>query len=317
MNHNTKIAFAAAIGKHRPIILDGGLATQLEAQGCNISNALWSASLLTTDAQAIVNASRAYLDAGAECIATASYQASRAGFATLGLAADEADALMLLSVELAKRARDAYLLDNPNCKNIPMIAASIGPYGAALHDGSEYTGTYSATADQLRTFHVDRLNLFDSSDADILALETIPSISEARVLAELLRDCGTPAWVSFSCCDEKHVCDGTRIEEAARVFRGHPTVLAVGVNCTPPQYLPPLIRAIRSTLPDIAILAYPNSGETYDVTHNTWSGTVSPLDCATAALTWVSAGAILVGGCCRMGPEHISAMSKRLKEMNS
>jgi len=316
MNHEAKTVFAAAISEHRPIILDGGLATQLEAQGCDISNALWSASLLATDTQAIVNAGRAYLDAGAECIATASYQASRDGFATLGLAADEADALMLLSVELAGRARDAYLLDNPDCTYVPMIAASIGPYGAALHDGSEYTGSYKVDSDELRAFHADRLNLFDSSDADVLALETIPSIAEAQVLAELLRDCGTPAWVSFSCCDEKHICDGTRIEEAARVFRGHPTVLAVGVNCTPPQYLPPLIRAIRSTLPDIAILAYTNSGETYDVTNNTWSGTVSPLDCATAALAWVSAGATLVGGCCRMGPEHISAMTKRLKEIN-
>lgn len=316
MKHEAKTVFAAAIGEHRPIILDGGLATQLEAQGCDISNPLWSASLLATDTQAIVDASRAYLDAGAECIATASYQASRDGFATLGLAADEADALMLLSVELAERARDAYLLDNPDCTYVPMIAASIGPYGAALHDGSEYTGSYRVAVDELRAFHIDRLKLFDSSDADVLALETIPSITEARVLAELLRDCATPAWVSFSCRDEKHVCDGTRIEEAASVFSGHPTVLAVGVNCTSPQYLPPLIRAIRSALPDIAILAYPNSGETYDATNNTWSGTVSPLDCATAALAWVSAGATLVGGCCRMGPEHISAITKRLKETN-
>jgi len=316
MNHKTKTAFAAAIGEHRPIILDGGLATQLEAQGCDISNALWSASLLATDTQAIVNAGRAYLDAGAECIATASYQASRDGFATLGLAADEADALMLLSVELAKHARDAYLLDNPDCTYRPMIAASIGPYGAALHDGSEYTGSYKVDSEDLSAFHIDRLNLFDNSDADVLALETIPSIAEVKVLGELLRDCKTPAWVSFSCCDGKRICDGTRIEEAARVFRGHPTVMAVGVNCTPPQFLPPLIRAIRSTLPDIAVLAYPNSGETYDVTNNTWSGTVSPLDCATAALAWVSAGATLVGGCCRMGPEHISAMSRRLKETN-
>jgi homocysteine S-methyltransferase len=316
MNRKTKTAFAAAVGEQRPIILDGGLATQLETQGCDISNALWSASLLKIDTQAIVDASRAYLDAGAECIATASYQASRDGFATLGIAANEADALMLLSVELAERARDAYLRDNANCAYMPMIAASIGPYGAALHDGSEYTGRYRVSENELRAFHIDRLSLLDSSGADVLALETVPSIMEARLLSELLRDCATPAWVSFSCCDQKHICDGTRIETAVGVFRGHPTVLAVGVNCTSPQYLPPLIRAIRSTLPDIAILAYPNSGETYNVTNNTWSGTVSPLDCATAALTWVFAGATLVGGCCRMGPEHISAMAKRLREAN-
>lgn len=310
-----KTAFAEALARPAPILLDGGLATQLEAQGCDIGNALWSASLLTTDTQAIVDATRAYLDAGAECIATASYQASRDGFAALGFSAGEADGLMLLSVELAKRARDEFLAENPNYEFVPLIAASIGPYGAALHDGSEYTGSYDAGAAELRRFHGDRLALFDKSDADVLALETIPSITEATVLDELLRSCRTPAWVSFSCRDEQHISDGTPVEDAAQLFRNHPTVLAVGVNCTPPQYVASLIQKIRRTLPDTAILAYPNSGETYDVTHNAWLGTVSPLDCASAADDWVAAGATFVGGCCRMGPEHISAMAKRLKEL--
>jgi homocysteine S-methyltransferase len=275
---------------------------------------LWSASLLVTNTQAIVAASRGYLDAGAECIATASYQASRGGFATLGLSAAEADGLMLLSVELAKRARDEYLADNPNCERVPLIAASIGPYGAALHDGSEYTGSYDVSVAELRAFHADRLQLFDDSDADVLALETIPSLTESDVLSELLRGRNTPAWVSFSCRDERHISDGTPVEQVAGLFRDHPTVLAVGINCTPPQYIVPLIGEIRKVLPDTAILAYPNSGETYDVTDNSWSGTVSPLDCARAAQDWVAAGAKLVGGCCRMGPEHISAMAEMIEE---
>lgn len=308
-----KVAFAAALRRPGPILLDGGLATQLEAQGCDLGNALWSASLLATNPQAIVTASRAYLDAGAECIATASYQASRGGFAGLGLSAAEADGLMLLSVDLAQQARDEYLADNPNCERVPLIAASIGPYGAALHDGSEYTGSYDADADALRIFHAERLQLFDESDADVLALETIPSLTESEVLAELLAACRTPAWVSFSCCDERHVSDGTPVEDVANVFRDHPTVLAVGINCTPPQYVVPLIGRIRKVLPDTAILAYPNSGETFDATENAWSGTVSPLDCATAAQDWIAAGAKLVGGCCRMGPEHIRAMAKRIE----
>ena len=313
MNATLKTAFAEALALPGPILLDGGLATQLEAQGCDIGNELWSASLLATNEQAIVEASRAYLDAGAECIATASYQASRGGFATLGMSASEADALMLSSVELAKRARDEFTTDNQECDRPVLIAASIGPYGAALHDGSEYTGRYDASADELRAFHMDRLQLFDGSDADVLALETIPSFTEARVLSELLRRCETPAWVSFSCRDEQHISDGTSLAEVARLFHDHPTALAVGINCTPPQYVPSLIRTLREALPDTAILAYPNSGESYDAKSNSWSGTVSPLDCATAAVSWVSAGAKLVGGCCRMGPQHIRAMGIRLK----
>lgn len=309
----TKTAFAEALEAAGPILLDGGLATQLEAQGCDIGNTLWSASLLATDAQAIVDASRAYLDAGAEIIATASYQASRGGFATLGLSADEADNLMLLSVDLAKKARDEFLADNPDSERVPIIAASIGPYGAAQHDGSEYTGNYDVDYDELREFHHSRLKVFEKSDADVLALETIPSLVEAQVLAELLHDAGIPAWISFSCCDAQHISDGTSIEDVVSLFRNHPTVLAVGINCTPPQYATALILRINKVLPDTAIVAYPNSGETYDVTDNSWSGTVTPLDCAAAATDWVLAGARIVGGCCRMGPQHIRAMAKVIR----
>jgi len=309
----TKTAFARALETAGPILLDGGLATQLEAQGCDIGNTLWSASLLATDTQAIVDASRAYLDAGAEIIATSSYQASRDGFATLGMSEDEADNLILLSVELAGSARDEYLADNPDSERRPMIAASLGPYGAAQHDGSEYTGRYEIDEDGLRAFHRDRLQVFDNSDADVLALETIPSLVEAQVLAELLRDVSTPAWISFACRDAEHISDGTSIEVVASLFRHHPMVLAVGINCTPPQYATALTLRINKVLPDTAIVVYPNSGETYNVTDNSWSGTVTPLDCAAAAADWVLAGAKLVGGCCRMGPQHIRAMANVIK----
>ena len=307
-----KQAFIQALERDVPLILDGGLATQLEAQGCDIGNALWSASLLQSDPEAIVEAMRAYLDAGAECIATASYQASREGFANVGLSGDEADALMLLSVDLAERARDDYLAANPGVDFTPLVAASIGPYGAMLHDGSEYKGNYGESADTLRDFHASRLQLFDGSNADVLAVETIPSVVEARVLAKLLANCNLPAWVSFSCKDEAHLVDGTPIAEVAGLFRNHPTVVAVGINCTPPQFAPELIRKIRAAVPDKVVAAYPNSGETYSAEDKAWFGTVTPGDCASAARTWIDAGAKIVGGCCRMGPEHIRAMRSAL-----
>jgi homocysteine S-methyltransferase len=295
------------------MILDGGLATQLEAQGCDLGNALWSASLLQSNPEAIVTATRAYLDVGAECVATASYQASREGFATWGMSANEADDMMRLSVALARRARDEYRGDNPGLEFVPLVAASIGPYGAMLHDGSEYSGSYGVTAETLRAFHALRLDLFDRSGADVLALETIPSRLEADVLAELLVGCKTPAWISFSCRDGAHVVDGTPLEVVAAKFAGHPTVVAVGVNCTPPQYVPELVGRLREALPDKAIMAYPNSGEIYHAADNSWSGTVTPGDCAEAALAWVAAGADIVGGCCRMGPAHIQAIRNALR----
>ena len=293
--------------RERPLLLDGGLATQLEAQGLDIGNVLWSASLLASDPDAIVAAHCAYLEAGAECIATASYQASREGFVKLGQSPEQADALMRLSVDLARQACDATSSD-------ALIAASLGPYGAMLHDGSEYRGDYGVSASVLSAFHQSRLQLFDDAGVDVLALETIPSIQEAEVLAELLAACTTPAWISFSCRDDSRISDGTRIADAARLFQDHPTVIAVGVNCTSPPYVPSLIRELKVAVPGMFIAAYPNSGETYNVADNSWSGTVTPGDCALAAKAWIEAGAKLVGGCCRTGPAHISAMAALINE---
>ncbi len=306
MHRNT--TFTRLLEREQPLLLDGGLATQLEAQGCDISNELWSASLLQLNPEAIVAAHRAYLDAGAECIATASYQASREGFGKQGLSSDEADALMLLSVALAKRARR-------EAGSTAAIAASLGPFGAMLHDGSEYVGNYGVSSETLRDFHETRLKLFDDAGVDVLAFETIPSLQEAEVIRDLLRDCKTPSWVSFSCRDSEHICDGALLSDAARLFAAHPTVVAAGINCTSPQYVLPLIMELRKSLSDKYIMAYPNSGEVYDIRSKSWSGTVTPGDCATAAKAWVAAGAKIVGGCCRMGPRHIEAMASTISEL--
>ena len=299
--------FVRLLERDRPLLLDGGLATQIETQGCDIGNELWSASLLQTNPEAIVVAHRAYISAGAECLATASYQASREGFGKQGMSQDEADAMMLLSVALAKRARKEAAAD-------VAIAASLGPYGAMLHDGSEYSGNYGVSSKVLRDFHRTRLRLFDSAGADVLALETIPSLQEAKVLVELLANCETPSWISFSCRDAERISDGTPVSEVVSLFAGHPSVVAVGVNCTPPQYAPALVRELRAAVPDKFVMSYPNSGETYNVSDNSWSGTVTPGDCAAAAGEWIESGAKVVGGCCRMGPEHIRAMALLINE---
>lgn len=303
-------AFAALLEAGRPVLIDGGLATQCEAEGCNIDGDLWSAVLLQSDPDAIVAAHRAYLDAGARIIITASYQASRGGLMRHGLSVQQADMLIVSSVALAEQARDDFLCDNPGTKQRPLIAASIGPYGAALNDGSEYTGDYGVSAQTLREFHRDRLALLDQSRADLLACETIPSLQEARVLAELLRDAGSPAWVSFSCRDEQHISDGTPIAEAAVLFRDHARVLAVGVNCSAPRLILPIIEGLRDVLPDKAIVVYPNSGENYRAGDNSWSGAAEELPYTRLAQRWIDAGAQLVGGCCRVGPAQIAAMAQ-------
>jgi len=303
-------SFAALLERRKPILIDGGLATQCEAMGCNIDGHLWSAVLLQSNPRAIVDTHRAYLDAGAEIVATASYQASRSGFMATGLSAAEADKLIASSVDLAVQARDEYLADNPASKYHPLIAASIGPFGATLHDGSEYTGNYDATIEELREFHRYRLELLDKSGADLLACETIPSYEEAKVLAELLRKATSPAWVSFTCRDEGHISDGTPLADVVSLFEGHSRVLAVGVNCIAPKLTLPIIATLKSLAPDKAIVVYPNSGEAYHSENNSWSGTITDLQCARSAQEWINAGAQLVGGCCRIGPAQIEAMAQ-------
>lgn len=301
--------FAALLAAGKPIQIDGGLATQCESMGHNIDGELWSAQLLQSNPRAIVDATRAYLDAGARIVATASYQASREGLVATGLSAGDANDLILSSVDLARQACDEFMADNPDADR-PLIAISIGPYGAILHDGSEYTGAYEISDTDLRAFHDERLQLLDSSDADLFICETVPSGGEARILADLLSQVSKPSWVSFSCHDEGHLADGTPVATAAGYFREHEKVLALGVNCVPPEIVLPLIGELRSVAPGKSIVVYPNSGEVYRSEDNSWHGTTTPLQCEQAAAEWIDAGANLVGGCCRIGPEQIAAMSQ-------
>jgi len=291
---NSKFRELLAAGA--PVIVDGGLATQLEAQGCDLHNPLWSASVLTEDPEQIVKAHRAYLDAGAQIIISASYQAIDSE-------------LITIATELALRARDEFVAENPQADR-PLVAASVGPYGAILADGSEYTGVYDKGSAALEEFHRARLQQLDASDVDLLACETIPSIDEALALARLLTTVTTPAWVTFCCRNGEQLSDGTALEDAAALFQGVPAVRAIGVNCTGPQYIVELIDRILATLPGMPAVAYPNSGEAFDITDKTWSGTAIEDDWVRAAESWVAAGATVIGGCCRIGPEHIRALRR-------
>jgi homocysteine S-methyltransferase len=304
--------FRQRLDKPGPVILDGGLATQLEAMGFDIGGHLWSASMLRRQPRAIVDAHIAFLKAGAECIITASYQASREGFMALGLDAPKADRLIASSVELAKEARREYLAGNPPSPDAPLVAASIGPYGATQQDGSEYTGRYNIDAAGLRAFHAPRLRLLDSAGADVLAVETIPNIEEAGILAELLLQTETPAWVSFCCRDKQSISDGTSLRVAAALFADHPGVEALGINCTAPGLISALIPEIRRVAPAKAIVVYPNSGERYHVENNRWSGDACDFERDFDVRAWRRAGAKLIGGCCRTGPGHISGMRSML-----
>lgn len=300
--------FAVQCSNDSVVMLDGGLTAELERQGIRSDGLLWTAELLHRAPEALVDAHRAYLDAGAEVVISASYQASRAGFHQVGIDAQTADKLIASSVTLARQAVEDYLQSHSGSA-ARHVAASIGPYGAVLNDGSEYRGDYGVTDRVLHDFHASRLKVLDEAGADILACETIPSALEAAVLGELLHDAETPAWMSFSCRDENTICDGTDIQEICAALAAHPKIFALGINCTPPQFVTALIRKIRSAAPDKLIVVYPNSGESYVAGENTWTGEQVLDDLVAYAKEWRAAGASLIGGCCRVGPDQISALA--------
>lgn len=290
------------------LILDGGLATELEARGYDLNDALWSARLLRDDPQAIKQVHEDYLEAGADCIISASYQATLAGFMALGLDGAQAEALLRRSVQLAQEARDEFWASpgNREERQRPLVAASVGPYGAYLADGSEYTGAYELDEEGLLRFHRRRWQILVDCEPDLLACETIPSAPEARALVRLLRE--TPqavAWLSFSCSDEGHVNDGTPLAQCVAPLDDVEQVVAVGINCTAPRFVPSLVQEARGVTGK-PIVVYPNSGETYDVTQKRWLGASIPEDFAARSHEWRRAGAVLLGGCCRTGPQHVA-----------
>jgi homocysteine S-methyltransferase len=306
-----KTAFAAKLKSGRTIVIDGGMSNELEALGLNLNNSLWSASALLENQDTIKQAHLNYLNAGANVVITSSYQTSVRGFAAIGISEKQANKMTTRTVDIAKKAIKEFLLHKPTGTAKPLIAASIGPYGASMADGSEYTGDYGLTDEELADFHRDRLLLLDQTDADVLACETVPSLQEATILHDILLDSKTPAWVTFSCKDGKLANDGTPIEECAKLYKDHPNVLGIGINCTALQYAVELIERIKKTVPHKAIVAYPNSGEHYHADTKTWSGTSSPISCGLAAQKWMKAGASIIGGCCRMGPDHIKEIKHK------
>lgn len=305
--------FRDALRRDEPILLDGGLATQLEAQGNDLSDKLWSARLLIEAPGEIVAAHLAFYRAGARVATTASYQATFQGFAARGLDRTMAEELLRRSVMLAAEARDQAAADGVGGADAErFIAASIGPYGAMLADGSEYRGNYGLTTTQLRDFHRDRLRVLASTDADVLAVETIPEVAEAEAVAQLLGELpGTAAWVAFTCADESRLRSGAPIEEGVAAVMDAPGVVAVGVNCTAPEHVEALIGRIRAVTP-LPVVVYPNSGEGWDATARRWTaGTIGRVD-GEVATRWRRAGAGLVGGCCRVGPSQVAAMGEAL-----
>ena len=287
------------------LILDGGMATELEARGHSLNDDLWSARLLRDQPDEILAVHRAFIRAGADVITTASYQATFQGFANRGIDPDEAETLLRRSVRLAKQARRG-------TRPAVQVAASVGPYGAFLANGAEYTGDYDLDEEGLLEFHRRRWQILIHEKPDLMLCETIPSREEATALGRLAAESASiPVSISFSCRDGAHLNDGSAIESVVKLLEANEFVETVGVNCTAPRFIPDLIQRIRGVT-NKTVIVFPNSGETFDAKTRTWQGQGNLDDFAEQAAHWRDLGARIIGGCCRVTPEHIRAVKQRL-----
>jgi homocysteine S-methyltransferase len=302
-----------ALPAARPVvILDGALATELERRGADLFDPLWSAKTLIEQPGLIRAVHLDYFKAGADVATTATYQATFEAFQRRGMDRAAAAQAVQGAVRLAMEAREEFwaVPANRAGRLRPLVAASIGPYGAMLADGSEYRGRYARSDDQLRDFHRPRFEVLTGSGADLLAIETIPCLREALILARLLEEFPSmTAWISFSCQDGSRNCEGEDVGACAAALQPHPQIAAIGVNCTRPEFVESLLRRMREHT-DKPLLAYPNSGEHYDASAKIWRGDphLHSRAFADQARYWYDAGARVLGGCCRTTPQDIKAI---------
>ncbi|MGW0911521.1 homocysteine S-methyltransferase [Streptomyces sp. NPDC002784] len=297
MTSATPLVQALAAG---PVVLDGGMSNQLEAAGHDLSDELWSARLLAERPEAITEAHLAYFEAGADVAITASYQATFEGFAGRGIGPERAAGLLSLSVELARAAARRAQAERPL-----WVAASVGPYGAMLADGSEYRGRYGLSVDALERFHRPRLEVLAAAGPDVLALETVPDADEARALLRAVRGLGVPVWLSYSVAGDRTRA-GQPLRDAFALAADADEVIAVGVNCCAPQDVDAAIAtAARTTGKPVVV--YPNSGESWNPHARAWQG--RPTFTPPQVRTWRDRGARLIGGCCRVGPKTITEIA--------
>ena len=294
------------------MVIDGSMSTALEQLGCDLNDSLWTAKALAEQPELIRQVHLNYFRAGADCGITASYQATIPGLMAKGHTLAEAEDLIVRSVELFREARERWWQREGRAggRAWPLCLAGIGPYGAYLADGSEYRGDYGVGDDVLRDFHRRRMELLWQAGADVLLIETQPSLAEARIELSIAEELGAEAWVSFSCRDGSHINEGDRIRDCAAALEPeYPCLKMIGVNCTPPQFVERLIGELKAGC-GLPVAVYPNSGELYDPSTKTWHGSRDGLAFGDYARRWMRAGASAVGGCCRTVDSHVREVVK-------
>jgi homocysteine S-methyltransferase len=292
------------------IVLDGGLATELEKKGFKLNDRLWSARLLAESPEAIRDIHLSYLYAGADCVITSSYQATLSGFMNEGFSRKKSKELIASSYTIAKEAIDIFSRTNRDNQSRPepFIAASAGCYGAYLANGSEYRGDYSLSKKEYMDFHRERLDILLEAGAGLVAFETFPSFDEAAAVSDLMDEYAeVNYWIVFTIKDHIHTSHGDILADCIRMLSGKKNLSGTGINCSQPEFVSPAIGLLDKT---INFVVYPNSGEHFYTDCSCWRDDHEASDYSQLAAEWYERGAKVIGGCCRTGPDDIRKISE-------
>lgn len=297
------------------VLLDGAMGTYLEAKGLNLNSTLWSAKILEEKPSLIKNVHRDYLEAGAEIITTSGYQASMQGLTKFGFSEEQSINLIHKTIDLAFEARNELMMEDSQMTPYPLIAASIGPYGAFLANGSEYHGNYRVSFKEIMDYHRKNIKILAYTKTDLLAFETIPSLQEGEAIIEVLTEFpDLKAWISFSCQNGDLVSYGESFSKVVEKMEKSPNIMAIGINCTAPKYIESLLKLAHRKTEKI-LMAYPNKGNIYDSQTKSWTRANVDLNLRDLVKIWYQAGARIIGGCCGIHPPDIREIGQALKEI--
>ena len=294
------------------IVLDGAMSDELERQGVQTNNKLWTATALIDQLDKVYQAHMDYFNAGAELIITDTYQANVQAFEKAGYSKTEAEQFIRNAVKIAKKARDDF--EKQTGKH-NYVAGTIGAYGAYLADGSEYRGDYQLTSDEYLAFHLPRLKLVLAEKPDLIALETQPKLAEPVTVLDWLKEQRQiPVYVSFTLKDAKHLSDGTPIAEAVKKISQYQQVFAIGINCVSPTIVQDALSEF-SQYTKKPLVVYPNLGASYDPQIKQWRKFTNDFNFEELTKSWYQAGARLIGGCCTTGPKEINQIKQAIDEL--
>jgi S-methylmethionine-dependent homocysteine/selenocysteine methylase len=279
-------------------VIDGGLSTALELLGADLGGPLWTAQTVIDNPVLLEQAHRSFVTAGADIIATASYQCGTKQFKSIGLSAKEARDALASTTSIARRAVEGTSV---------AVAASVGPFGASQANGSEYTGRYGVEWQVVEDYHREKLQILVDSGADLFAVETIPLADEALLIAEILEELGAPpAWFSFGFADETQTYGLDAIDKAVLGIAGYADLVAIGMNCTHPRHVDSLLVSMSELVSGIPLIVYPNHGREWDAVGRCWTGDSMSISAVETVQTWVDLGARFIGGCCGVDPLGIA-----------